>query len=221
MVGTAGPAVPRMVRVDCFSFRGVRKCRIFSSTDGWSSRPYRLIVFFAFWLALTALQAAEPVSLLDQGAPGLGWVFDNGQEFAGATGQLTVMDGEPKKGESVLRLAGNFSEGGSYVQMLRDLSVGEVSKIVLKVRPENSATLVVRLIDDTGQCHQKPFPVTPGEWQEVEIDPLTIAGGEHWGGAEDGAWHGAPAKISILLTNKPGDPEPSVDFAEIRAEAAK
>lgn len=175
----------------------------------------------ALLLALAPVHAADPVSLLDQGAPGLGWVFDNGQEFAGATGQLTVVDGEPKAGESVLRLSGNFSAGGSYVQMLRDLSFGEVSKIVLKVRPENTATLVVRLIDETGQCHQKPFPIIPGEWQEVEIDPTATAGGEHWGGAEDGAWHGAPAKISILLTNKPEDPEPIVDFAEIRVEAAK
>ena len=55
----------------------------------------------------------------------------------------------------------------------------------------------LRLIDSTGQCHQHggvPI-VADGKWHDLVLKPEEIAGGEHWGGANDGKWHG-PAPSS-------------------------
>ena len=33
--------------------------------------------------------------------------------------------------------------------------------------------------------------MTPSsDWQEIVLKPAQMAGGEHWGGANDGVWHG-------------------------------
>jgi len=170
---------------------------------------------------LLQTRADVGVSLLNENQPGLGWVFENGQEFAGATGQLTEVPGKSDSDPAGLRLAGDFSGGGSYVQMLRELPVRDVEKIVLKVRSENTPALVVRLNDETGQCHQRAISIRLGEWQEVELTPSEIAGAEHWGGADDGVWHGAPTKMAILIMNKPEEPQPVVDFAEIHSVPVK
>ena len=165
---------------------------------------------------------AEETNLLEEGGARLGWSFDNGQEFAGATGELVEQPDGPE-GRTFLRLTGNFTEGGSYVQMLRGLETGPITVIKLKVRTSHDCKLITRLIDSTGQCHQgKPLKVSPdGEWQEIVIDPALTTGGEHWGGANDGVWHDPPAKLAFLLSSRGGDKEPVVDFADIQAEAAK
>lgn len=172
-------------------------------------------------VVVASLLAARAGELFEEGQQSLGWVFENGQEFAGATGQLTELPGNPDSVSARLRLAGDFSGGGNYVQMLREVSVGEVEKIVLKVRSENTPALVIRLNDETGQCHQRAIAIGLGEWQDLELTPSEIAGAEHWGGADDGVWHGAPTKMAILIMNKPEEPQPVVEFAEIRAVSPK
>ncbi len=187
-------------------------CRVLRITAG---------CFFASLLGLQLLPAEES-PLLEEGATRLGWSFDNGQEFAGATGDLVEQPNGPE-GRAFLRLSGNFTEGGSYVQMLRNLSVGPIAVIKLKVRTSHDCKLLARLIDSTGQCHQgRALKISPdGEWQEIVIDPALNSGGEHWGGANDGVWHDPPAKLAFLLSSRGGDKEPAVDFADIQAEAAK
>lgn len=177
--------------------------------------------FFALLMGLQFLPA-EDLPLLEEGGTRLGWSFDNGQEFAGATGELVEQPDGPD-GRAFLRLSGNFNEGGSYVQMLRNLNVGPIAVIKLKVRTTHDCKLLARLIDSTGQCHQgRPLKISPdGEWQEIVIDPALNSGGEHWGGANDGVWHDPPAKLAFLLSSRGGDKEPAVDFADIQAEAAK
>lgn len=189
-----------------------------------SMRPLARLFSLLAALALAdlAFAADDAVSLLDDGASNLGWGFDNGQEFPGATGELNVESKDGPGGSAYLQLKGNFTEGGAYVEMMRPLSITDLGRIRLKVRSANSGSFLVRLIDSTGQCHQgKPIEVgTVGQWNEVEIDPALVSGGEHWGGADDGQWHGAATKIAILLS-KGGGNEQVFDFADIQAEGAK
>ena len=59
--------------------------------------------------------------------------------------------------------------------------------------PGTCDRLGVRIVDDTGQCHQKSVDLPAGAedgWREVVLKVRDLVGGEHWGGANDGAWHG-------------------------------
>jgi len=180
-------------------------------------------LFQILYLALAVLglplasAAEEGVSLLESGQPSMGWTFDNGQEFPGAKGSLVAAESSAPEGGDVLRLYGDFSEGGVYVQMLRDVSAGEIVGIVFKVKATNTDRMTVRLIDGSGQCHQtRPIMLGTDSWQEVKIDIADLAGGEHWGGEDDGVWHGALSKVGVLLMNKGGLPDSSVEFSDIR-----
>lgn len=155
------------------------------------------------------------------------WRFTNGPEFPGAKGSLTVAPNEPVSGKSCLKLAGDFSGGGAYVAMVRDLSMlaaaSDVPAIRLQVKSQHATGLGIQLVDATGQTHQrKGVKIMPdGEWHEVVLRPSEISGGEHWGGANDGKWHGPPKLLSISVTKNyvPSGSAPELLLADIRAEA--
>lgn len=182
--------------------------------------PRNLLSVFCLALVVVGMplaSAEEGVSLLEPGQPSMGWVFDNGQEYPGAKGGLVAVESSSPEGGDVLRLTGDFSEGGAYVQMLRDVSAGEVGGLVFKVKASNVDRMKLRLIDETGQCFQSnPIMLGEGSWQEVNVDIADIAKGEHWGGAADGIWHGALSKVGILLSSKGSVPEASIEFSDIR-----
>src|SRR5205085_11453560 len=75
----------------------------------------------------------------------------------------------------------------------------------------------------SGQTHQrKGVPIkADGQWHELVIKPAEIAGGEHWGGAKDGKWHGPAVQLALSLQSNadPKGKQPVVFLADIRAEA--
>ena len=153
------------------------------------------------------------------------WTFDNGQEFPGALGSLAIAKDQPAKGQSCLVLAGDFTRGGNYVQTMRSLKeveMKDLAAIRLKVKSDNVKTLSLRLIDGTDQCHQRgsvPI-VADGKWHDLILKPDEVAGGEHWGGANDGKWHG-PAHLIALIIGPGQDrqvKQPVISFTDIRAE---
>ena len=152
------------------------------------------------------------------------WSFDNGREFKGATGSLVMLKDQPEAGRNALRLSGNFTGGGAYVQATRklpELADRVLDSLVLSLRSTNVTRFNVRLIDGTGQCHQrKGVPVTAdGQWHDVVLKPSEIAGGEHWSGANDGQWHGALSLVAIMV-GKADTLQPVIDFARPRAMVA-
>jgi hypothetical protein len=153
------------------------------------------------------------------------WRFDHGQEFKGAKGGLTLLPDEPAKGLTGLKLAGDFTGGGAYVQTLRDLKsveMKDLAAIRLKVKSDNVASLSVRLLDATGQCHQrKGLRITAdGQWHDLVFTPQQVAGQEWWSGANDGKWHGPATLIAFILGADQGGPErkPVICFGDLVAE---
>ena len=153
------------------------------------------------------------------------WTFDNGQEFPGAKGSLTVVKDEPERGQSCLKLAADFTGGGAYVQTMRDLKavdMKDLAAITLKVKSDNTKAISVRLIDSTGQCHQRGGVaiVADGKWHDLVLKPAEVAGGEHWGGANDGKWHGPATLVALIIGNAADAPskQPVVYLADIQAE---
>ena len=56
------------------------------------------------------------------------------------------------------------------------------------VRCPGKVNLTVRLVDSTGQTHQRSVPQAPGPWRQVMLD-LTKPWPHHYGGANDARFH--------------------------------
>ena len=154
----------------------------------------------------------------------LDWGFNLGQEFPGAKGGLEVVRDQPEPGKNAMRLHADFSGGGAYVGVRRSfarLDVQAMNVIRLRMRSTNVKSYALRLVDGTGQCHQQktmPFEAD-GRWHEVEIVPTKIAGGEHWGGANDGRWHDTVALIELMLNERSDEKKkPDLFIADMRAD---
>ncbi len=132
------------------------------------------------------------------------WEFNLGQEFRGAKGGLDLVTDQPEPGKYAMRLHADFTGGGAYVGVRRKFSrldVEAIRVIRMKLRSCTARSFALRLVDGTGQCHQRkdmPFPAD-GKWHVVDIVPTEIAGGEHWGGANDGKWHDSVRLIELML----------------------
>ncbi|MDQ3814540.1 MAG: hypothetical protein M3347_11390, partial [Armatimonadota bacterium] len=174
---------------------------------------------FMLWMAALLgvlcpmVRAQQPVSLMELGKDAMGWTFGNGPEFPGATGGLAVDPTAKRDGRDSLKLSGDFTKGGKYVQAGRDIPDVDIRELSLWVRNPDSEQLTLRIIDATGQCHQiKLKTEQSSDWQRIvfplqqffarrgQADAVTsVAKYEYWGGAKDGQWHGPARAIYILL----------------------
>ena len=88
---------------------------------------------------VTGARAAETVTDLLGGdaAKNYGWTFNNGQEFPGATGKLSVDPAEMQDGKASLKLEGDFTKGGNYVSAEVKLDDAEVSELSFLLKCPN------------------------------------------------------------------------------------
>jgi hypothetical protein len=133
-----------------------------------------------------------------------GWKYVGGEEFKGAKGSLTVDTAMKKNGKASFRLNGDFSGGGYYVGVWLDvgerLSGRDVKELRLWVKTSTRPSLGIRLADASGQVHQSHVNLSNGangEWQELVLRIKDLVGGERWGGANDGKWHGPIRGLGI------------------------
>jgi len=128
----------------------------------------------------------------EDGKSGWGWV--GGWEFPGAAGSLAIDTTGGHDGKASGRIIADFTGGGAYVGGWRDMTKlpnRNFKEIRFWIKAPALTGLGIRLQDASDQIHQKHIPVSPSsDWQEVVLKPPSIAGGEHWGGANDGKWHG-------------------------------
>jgi len=152
------------------------------------------------------------------------WGFNLGQEFAGAKGGLEVVSDEPAKGQFAMKLHADFREGGAYVgarKSFAQLDVQAMSRIRMRMRSKTARSFALRLVDATGQCHQRKGIAleADGQWHEVELVPTEIAGGEHWGGANDGKWHDPVRLVELMLNVASHEGKtPELLITDIRAD---
>lgn len=170
------------------------------------------------------VQAQELVPLLNPKDSSEGWTFNNGREFPGATGTLTVDADAKHEGHDSLKLVGDFTKGGGYVQVGRKIDNVDIRELSMWVRNPDAERFTLRLNDASGQTHQIVVKTErAADWQHIvlpiekffarrgEADAVTsIAKYESWGGAKDGQWHGPATAIYLLLTNPRDDRENKV-----------
>jgi hypothetical protein len=152
------------------------------------------------------------------------WGFNLGQEFAGAKGGLDLVRDEPQSQKFSMRLYADFTGGGAYVGVRKSfaqLEVQAMQVIRMKMRSKTAKSYALRLVDGTGQCHQRkgiPFNAD-GNWHNVEIVPTSIAGSEHWGGSNDGKWHDSVQLIELMLNiDSHEGRKPDLTITDIRAD---
>jgi len=171
-------------------------------------------------------QAPESVSLFEKDAPCYGWSFDNGREFPGATGSLSVDASD----SGALKLEGDFSKGGNYVEAKRALQDLDLSELSFKMKSPDAERVTVRVGDSSGQCHQIRLKLKPSQdWQRLSFpfgefmdakgssSAAELVGGyEYWGGAKDGKWHGPAKYVAVLLgRTKDGASKSALSLLEI------
>ena len=149
---------------------------------------------------------AKPLLLNDFESDPKGWTYIDGREFPGAKGSLALDSGEAHGGKRSYKLQADFGGGGAYVGVWRDLASlkgRDVNELRLWVKAVNVASVGVRLADDTDQIHQTKGVklAATTDWQQVVLKISDLVGGEHWGGANDGKWHG-PIKAFGLNIGK-------------------
>lgn len=173
--------------------------------------------------AAAAIRTAVRLDRLLQ-AGELDWGFNLGQEFAGAQGGLELVSDPAEPGSYAMRLHADFTAGGAYVGVRKSfahLNVQTLHALRLRLRSTTAQSYALRLVDGTGQCHQrKGLPLrADGQWQEVEITPAEIAGGEHWGGANDGRWHDSVQLVELMLNlESHAGKRPDVSITDLRAD---
>ena len=129
------------------------------------------------------------------------WGFTRGEEFPGAQGSMQRHE-VAKNGQHSLRVSADFTGGGAYVGLRRNLTSSgfrDVRALRFWLKGENARAYTISVVDGTGQCHQKKgFPIAAtDDWQEVRVAIADLVGGEHWGGANDGRWHGPARQIGL------------------------
>ncbi|MET7336902.1 sugar-binding protein [Nonomuraea sp. NPDC005650] len=160
----------------------------------------------AIAVAVTALVAPTSPA---QAAPGdvvLG-DFENGvtpwftASGGGTSVSLTVTSDAPASGSGAARLAVNAPSGTA--ELVRGVPSIDVRSLSFALRSTQLKGVVVRMTDSTGQAHQQTLPLIPGSgWQNVTVSNFAPAGAAeyiHWGGANDGVWHGPLKNLSLLV----------------------
>ena len=117
------------------------------------------------------------------------WNLGLGNEFPGAQGQYELDKHDPHSGAACARLTGDFSGGGAYVAIIRNIDPPiMMERVTFWARSTDTGVVVVRLVDATGQMHQGNVSfATDGKWHELGVG--VPQGWAHWSGANDGVFH--------------------------------
>lgn len=91
---------------------------------------FRIFLIIAALVSATPLSAETGIALIDSAED---WSFNNGSEFPGATGSLTLEPGARNEAPA-LKLVGDFTGGGGYVQAGRNLPDSDIRELSMRVK---------------------------------------------------------------------------------------
>lgn len=118
----------------------------------------------------------------------------------GASGTASRVTLDPLSGAGAAGIAVQAPNG--YVSFSRGLNPAiKAEGVWFSLRSADMQHVNLRLYDGSGQVHQQRITLArAGAWQTFRITDLT--GGDqnsHWGGANDGLWHGGLTGFSVVV----------------------
>ncbi|WP_427885539.1 sugar-binding protein [Kribbella sp. GL6] len=163
-------------------------------------------------LATGSAATDQPVMISDFETGLDGWVVRDGLEFD--PDHVVVFGFEQSSarantGSYSGLLTTDFSHGAktnAYVAIRKDFSYPgripptgmDIQELTFWTYPVNIGRFLLRATDSTGQTHQQHLVVgQQNQWLELTVS--TFTGSSHWGGANDGVWHGPVAAIELLV----------------------
>jgi hypothetical protein len=204
------------MKLDFLTF-GLRSCQI-----AWFAGMSAVLPVFCGQAVAQTTNTSSPKTIAVSVPLDSNWSSSNGQEFPGAVVKVSVdANGGTKAGDPALTLTGDFTGGGAYCcagRSLGDLQFDNVNEITMSEKTSNVSALSVRVVDETGQTLQaKNLPViSDGSWHEFSINPASLAGSEHWGGANDGKWHAPLTQFYLLIGPSSGPTKtPTITIANV------
>lgn len=168
-----------------------------------ASHGFASAVLFVFLLSVPGgvARAGEAI-LADFEDDDEGYELNLGQEFAGAKGDLTRDTDVKHGGNASIRLEADFAGGGQYVAAGQHFDEAvDFKGVSAWLKTSDVRQITVRMLDAKEQVHQQTIALKPdGQWQELRVDKLVGgANYQHWGGPNDGAWHGPAQEIAFLI----------------------
>jgi hypothetical protein len=170
-------------------------------------------------LILPALGGAAPVVLDDFEDPArsAAWGFSQGAEFPGAAGRFGRAPEAARQGRFGGSLEFDFTGGGAYVAAGLPLPREPALRgITLWLYKATKNRIAFRVTDSAGQTFQKQVEYHFPGWQQVHV---RFAPWEaHWGGPNDGLFHGPARHFAVLLENVGGPKTGALWIDEVRGE---
>ncbi|WP_154793442.1 hypothetical protein [Occultella kanbiaonis] len=117
-----------------------------------------------------------------------------------ASGAITLATEAPASGAGHGRIEASVPTG--TFELARWPGQIEATALELQVRTADVDLVTLRLQDSTGQAHQQRVAVEPDAegWQTLRLEDFTSGDGYlHFGGADDGVWHGPLRAFSVIL----------------------
>ncbi|HYG77961.1 MAG TPA: hypothetical protein VEK08_23350 [Planctomycetota bacterium] len=169
---------------------------------------------------------ADGVLAIGTMEPDESWGFHNGSEFGPAKGGMEWDQNKPKEGVQSMKLSADFTPGGAYVCISRDIVTGtaadvlpvlaqsQVKSLRLWVKSPVAKNIGLRIKDAREQTHQQDVEFQPSpDWQMIEVKSFTSGVRyNHWGGVNDGVFHWPIRGLAIMLTKGGLGDKPSAEI---------
>lgn len=135
-------------------------------------------------------------------APDTQWGINLGKEFPGAAGKF-VLDKQDDKDTGALGF--DFNGGGLYVVGTSNTMLAEgTTELRFKVKSKEPVKILIRIFDNTNQCHQWILPYTKTDEHELMRVSFRRPAPTYFGGKKDGKMY-LPTKSLWIGVEKSGD----------------
>ena len=148
-----------------------------------------LVLFIVGLVTIATFDAVAKVKLKDIAVDDFSTdkcKFTLGREFRGAKGRKSLSKTEFKSAPSAMCIAYDFSKGGRYVGIRRQVNIAEnAESLSFDAKMTSKNRFCLRLVDSTGQVHQSRFVVPPegiNTWQKMVFPLNKRTFPSHWGG---------------------------------------
>lgn len=143
------------------------------------------------------LDPAAPVTLGDFESDTEGWAA---YPAGAVTGALSVDHSDAATGNGSAQVTMDATGGSGYLEVSRGIPSLDFAAVSFSVKTTDLSAISVRVVDSTGQAfqHRVTLDGASTAWQRLTVDDFADTQ-LHWGGANDGAWHGPMTRMAVLV----------------------